>query len=302
MKQLLFISLLSASSLCAQQSFPFVLDTTFDLPASYETGIGKSFTRCMVMLDDTTRHFKFTLAPPQYENVQVVVSEEYAYYGLDHDAQLPMGRKGETVRIVPPKYTMDSHRIHLKNNNTMLIERKNATCLYFPPRFCLFVAIVEVPQFYTHYENHRLVEAAKIEYRNGENIRYEVLDSTSDFLSRYGMPTIYTRVPVYDVRKQRYKVEADFDFLKYADVKQDTGKRQPFLSEWRDIVCCYERITSPTVADIQMALIQRGYLRKQNDVMDRRTKKALARFQRDKGLPVGTLNAETLKSLGLYSN
>ena len=64
-------------------------------------------------------------------------------------------------------------------------------------------------------------------------------------------------------------------------------------------MCCYERITGPTVADIQMALIQRGYLTKQNDVMDRRTKKALARFQRDKGLPVGNINAETLKSLGL---
>ena len=77
------------------------------------------------------------------------------------------------------------------------------------------------------------------------------------------------------------------------------------MSEWRDILCCYYRLPTYTITDIQQALIQRGYLEKENGAMDRKTKKAVKRFQHDKGLPKnkgllnGMVNEATLKSLGI---
>ena len=37
-------------------------------------------------------------------------------------------------------------------------------------------------------------------------------------------------------------------------------------------------------------------------VMGPQTKAALAKFQKDKGLPVGNLNMETMKALGVSAN
>jgi peptidoglycan hydrolase-like protein with peptidoglycan-binding domain len=47
-------------------------------------------------------------------------------------------------------------------------------------------------------------------------------------------------------------------------------------------------------------LKSRGYdAGPEDNVMGARTKAALTQFQKDKGLPVGQLNIETLKSLGV---
>ena len=159
-----------------------------------------------------------------------------------------------------------------------------------------------------NYKRHRLVENAKIVYRKGRKTRFEILDSTSAFLRKVTVPPQYAYVKTHDYRKQRYRIEANFDFLKYQHIQQDSGKWVPFLTEWRDIVCCYYKVALPTVTSIQHALVIRGYLEKENGVMDRKTKKAVKRFEHDKGLPkskgltAGNLNDNTLKSLGLYSN
>jgi hypothetical protein len=75
-------------------------------------------------------------------------------------------------------------------------------------------------------------------------------------------------------------------------------------SDWRKVFICgksrsgdYD--TNPNlVAEIQEALTMRGYYSGPiNNKMTRKTKKALAKFKEDKGLPSG--NVETFKALGL---
>ena len=306
MKYLISIMLLSASSLWAQQSFPFVLDTTFDVP--YATYSGKGYARCLITLNDTTIHYKFTLMPPQYDSILVEASPAYDYYDLDPKTTLPSSNSGEKMHFEPPKYVIEKHRKLIDIHSCILTERLNADCLSMNPKFCLFLSICEMVNPVINYKRHRLVENAKIVYGKGRKTRFEILDSTSAFLRKVTVPPQYAYVKTHDYRKQRYRIEANFDFLKYEHIRQDTGKMRPFLTEWRDIVCCYYKVALPTVTNIQLALVKRGYLEKENGLMDKETKKALRRFEHDKGLPkskglpVGSLNDDTLKSLGLYSN
>ncbi|NJN34540.1 MAG: peptidoglycan-binding protein [Saprospiraceae bacterium] len=71
------------------------------------------------------------------------------------------------------------------------------------------------------------------------------------------------------------------------------------FSEWREVVC-NDKVTGSTVRAIQRALKERGYdAGPEDDIMGSRTKAALTKFQKDKGLPVGNLDVETMKALGV---
>lgn len=71
------------------------------------------------------------------------------------------------------------------------------------------------------------------------------------------------------------------------------------FNEWREVLCG-EKVTGYTVEQIQQALIKAGYDPGPADnVMGAATKRALEAFQRDRNLPVGNLDLETLKALGV---
>lgn len=73
------------------------------------------------------------------------------------------------------------------------------------------------------------------------------------------------------------------------------------FSEWREIVCEAD-VTTELIRKVQQALIDRGYNvgpAGVDNVFGADTKSALVKYQKDKGLPIGTLNFETLKSLGI---
>ncbi len=73
------------------------------------------------------------------------------------------------------------------------------------------------------------------------------------------------------------------------------------FTEWREVVCGSD-ITSDLVRQVQRALMSRGYdvgTAGADNVLGRDTKAALVKFQKDNGLPVGNLDFETLKKLGI---
>jgi peptidoglycan hydrolase-like protein with peptidoglycan-binding domain len=74
------------------------------------------------------------------------------------------------------------------------------------------------------------------------------------------------------------------------------------FSEWREVVCG-TNITESNIRKLQHALKNRGYDPGPADnVFGAQTKAALIKYQKDKGLPVGNLDMETMKSLGLNFN
>ncbi|WP_020567868.1 peptidoglycan-binding domain-containing protein [Neolewinella persica] len=76
-----------------------------------------------------------------------------------------------------------------------------------------------------------------------------------------------------------------------------TGKGN--FSDWVEVVCPGKGSTA-SIRDVQRALNKLGYPAGTADgIMGARTKTALAKYQRDNGLPIGGMNAPTLKKLGL---
>ena len=73
------------------------------------------------------------------------------------------------------------------------------------------------------------------------------------------------------------------------------------FTEWREVLCDAD-VTSYTIRQIQQALIDRGYdvgPPGVDNILGKYTKAALKEFQKANGLPVGGLDFETLKALGV---
>ena len=71
-------------------------------------------------------------------------------------------------------------------------------------------------------------------------------------------------------------------------------------AEWREVLCG-NKIDARKLNMIQNALTKEGYLEEQNTLyhMTKQMKTALIKYQKDRRLPVGNLDIETLESLGI---
>lgn len=85
----------------------------------------------------------------------------------------------------------------------------------------------------------------------------------------------------------------------YTTVTKRAVSRKGGFSEWREVVCA-NKITTSMVQQVQRALKSRGYDPGPIDnIIGTQTKAALVKFQKANGLPVGNLDMETLKALGV---
>jgi hypothetical protein len=87
----------------------------------------------------------------------------------------------------------------------------------------------------------------------------------------------------------------------YATITKRVLKKAGGMAEWREVVCDGTlRTETGNIRKLQEKLKKLGYDPGPIDnVMGTQTKEALVKYQKDKGLPVGNLNIETVKSLGL---
>lgn len=85
----------------------------------------------------------------------------------------------------------------------------------------------------------------------------------------------------------------------YVTVTKRKLVRPGGFTEWREVLCG-EKVTGYTVRQIQDALRKAGYYKGiSNNTMSPATKEALVKFQQNKGLPIGNVDFETLKALGV---
>ena len=68
---------------------------------------------------------------------------------------------------------------------------------------------------------------------------------------------------------------------------------------WNEILCT-DKATTYTIQRVQRALVSKGYNPgPQDGVLGEKTKDALRVYQEKNGLPIGNLNMETLRHLGI---
>lgn len=74
--------------------------------------------------------------------------------------------------------------------------------------------------------------------------------------------------------------------------------KQGGYSEWREVLCD-NRVDKQTALQIRTGLKDQGYDPGTGSTIDAALKAALVRFQKDRGLPTGNLDFETLAALGI---
>ena len=95
-------------------------------------------------------------------------------------------------------------------------------------------------------------------------------------------------------RQDQIEIPATYKKVMHKELVRKGG-----YSEWKEILCA-NKLTTSKIIQIQKALKANGYdPGPLDDVFGEQTKTALIKYQNDKSLPVGNLNLETLKSLGV---
>lgn len=154
----------------------------------------------------------------------------------------------------------------------------DATCLSANPADCQVMCLVEVPAVYKKVSK-RVVKSPA--YKNEIPVPAEF-----KIVSRQ----------VVDVPAQQVQIEIPATYKKV--VHKELVKKGGY-SDWREILCS-QNLTTARIVAIQKALKAAGYDAGPFDnVFGAQTKAALVKYQQDKGLPVGNLNMETLKALGV---
>lgn len=102
---------------------------------------------------------------------------------------------------------------------------------------------------------------------------------------------------------QDYYVVTDTSLIKDFRVETVTYSeviRKGGFTEWKEVVCQSD-VTPRLYSEIQLALIEKGFGKDiiADGVINRATKDALVEYQKANGLPVGSLDLETLDSLGV---
>ena len=106
--------------------------------------------------------------------------------------------------------------------------------------------------------------------------------------------TVTRRVVKTPASTRSIDVPAEFTTVSRRQLVRKGG-----FTEWREIVCP-DKVTTQMVRQVQNALRKRGYDPGPTDnILGSRTEAALVKYQRDNNLPVGKLDYETLRSLGL---
>lgn len=151
-------------------------------------------------------------------------------------------------------------------------------CLSANPEDCQVMCLVEVPAVYKKV-SRKVIKTPAYRQEIPVSAEYKIV-------SRQVIET--------PARQEQVTIDAT-----YKNVVKKVLSKKGGYSDWREILCA-SKLTTERITQIQRALKAAGYDPGPIDnVFGAQTKAALVKYQQDKNLPVGNLNMETLKSLGV---
>jgi len=252
------------------------------VPAVYET-----VTETMLAKEASTR---YKTIPATFKTVteQVMVEPEK-----------------RTLRTVPAKYRTDSKQVLVSPARGKWVKKKKSpNCFSSNPDDCYVACYEEVPAVYRTESFQVLVSPAS----TTEDVKPAVYKTVSKQV--IDQPARVEEMPIeaeYKTVSKKVLVSPESTREEVIPAEYTSVSEKRLVSEggytvWTEILCA-ERTTSTKVANVQRALNAAGYNAGSADgVMGTNTQTALKQFQTDKGLPIGNLNLETLKALGVSQN
>ena len=152
--------------------------------------------------------------------------------------------------------------------------------------------VVKVRKIKTPASTREEVIPAKYEEVTKQVIQAEANTSMEDIPAEFAS---YTK----QVVESNAAVEVDEIPAVYETITKRTLVKKGGFTEWREVLCPNE-VTSYTIRQVQTALKAQGYEPGPLDnILGAQTKAALTKFQKDNGLPMGNLDLETLRKLGI---
>jgi OOP family OmpA-OmpF porin len=237
---------------------------------------------------------------------QVLVKEGYKKYSIV-PARFEKSTKrvlasdgGCTVAVVPAKYSSNSTRQLVSAASGKWVRKKKApNCLSANPEDCYVLCWEEIPAQYTTSSTRVLVDSERYDtvYTDAKYTTVTTQSLVNDAsVSESYTPPVYKTV-TKKVLAQCGGVSTVYSQPQYKTVSKKVLVSQGSFTDWAEVVCAGD-VNSSLVTRVQTALNSRGYSAGSVDgVMGGMTRAALAKFQKDNGLPLGNLNIATMQAL-----
>ena len=252
-------------------SYNAVANINEDVPPNAQPG--KCYARCLV--ED-----KFSFVNEQVVDQPTLIKKVKvpALYKTVHDTVVLSPATTKTIQH-PAEYETVKEEVMVTPATTKWVKGKaDAGCLSANPADCQVMCLVEVPAVY-------------------KTITKKVITKEA-FTSNSTVPMQF-KIVTREVKVQDEKLVDVVTPATYKTVQKRVLQQKGGYEVWREILCG-DDLTTQKILDIQKALKAKGYNPGPIDnVFGSQTKAALIQYQKDKGLPIGNLNLETLRSLGV---
>ena len=187
--------------------------------------------------------------------------------------------EGKRIITIPAQYeTVSENKLVAPPTQKWVKTGNSKNCFSTNPKDC---EIWELKQFDAVYQKvSRKVEVVPA------SVREEII------------PAVTQVVPRQKIVQPSREVKTEIP-VTYKTIMKKVLVKRGGNYEWKEILC-EKDVTESRINQIQEALIREGYDPGPVDnQMGEATKQSIIKFQKDKGLPVGNLNIETLKALGV---
>jgi Putative peptidoglycan binding domain len=291
-----------------------------DLPPTNE--YGRCYAKCKIADQYETEQIQMVVRPATTKSVKVPARYETnserimtreggmsyktipaTYKTITEQVMIEAEKK--TVRMIPARYRTESRQILVSEAHGEWVKKKKApNCFSQNPDDCYIVCFEEVPAKYRTESYQVEAEPARSEEKvipaRYTTVSKRIIDEkayTVEVPIEAQYRTVTRRVLVESETIRTEEIAAT-----YRTVSQKRLVKQGGFTVWTEILC-ENRTTSDKVMDVQKALATAGYeVGTPDGRMGVKTQAALKQFQMDKNLPLGNLNIETLKALGVSEN
>ena len=288
-----------------------------DLPPNAQPG--KCYAKCLIpdQYDTVTEQIllkeassRLEVVPAVYETVteQVLVKEAYKVLEVGPATfsttteEIMTKEAGSRLEYIPPVFeTVTEQGLVSPATTKWGAGRADRNCLNEDPEKCKVWCLTEVPAQYKTITKQVLKAPASSREiaipAEFKTITKAVVQQPANVQERE-IPAEYRTVTKSVLRSpastREVEIPAEFSTVTTKKLVKVGG-----FTDWVEVMC-EAKVTQFKISAIQQALKTRGYDPGPADnVLGPRTRQALIQFQKDNNLPVGNLNVETMRALGV---
>lgn len=288
-----------------------------DLPTNAQPG--KCYAKCLIpdQYDTVTEQVllkeassRLEVVPAVFETVteQVLVKEAYKVLEVvpatftTQTEELMTKEAGSRLEYVPPVFETVTEQVLVSPATTKWVAgRADRNCLNEDPEKCKVWCLTEIPAQYKTITKQVLRSPASSREipipAEFKTITKAVVQQPANVQERE-IPAEYRTVTKSVLRNPASTREVELP-AEYSTVSTKKLIKTGGFTDWVEVMCEY-KVTTAKIAAIQQALKSRGYDPGPADnLLGPRTRQALIQFQKDNSLPVGNLNVETMRALGV---